>query len=267
LTDTYLATDERNLPHIHGYAKWGAISYPHPVFDDWCDMTAINPSIAWTAGAMVSTPWDLLKFAEAVFKSETFLNQGTKEKWFTFVSADLHLGWEPMEYGMGGLMQSHRPYGTARGHGGAISGYKALLYYFFDADTFFILAINTSDESREVEILDAIMPLAVSAVTTPKPAAEDNAVTVQPDGTVEVSWQAGRIYGAGYDVFWGTDAEKIDRATVLAHDGVGMVSVTEPRARIAVERSQTVYWKVDTGTAGQTPRRINGPLWQFRTAP
>ncbi|MDX9861233.1 MAG: serine hydrolase domain-containing protein, partial [Rhodospirillales bacterium] len=56
LTDTYLATDERNLPHIHGYAKWGAISYPQPVFDDWCDMTAINPSIAWTAGALVSTP-------------------------------------------------------------------------------------------------------------------------------------------------------------------------------------------------------------------
>jgi hypothetical protein len=266
LKDTYLATDERNLPQIHGYAKWGAISYPNQVFDDWCDVTAINPSIAWTAGAMVSTPWDLLKFAEEIFTSDTFLNEGTKEKWFTFVSADLHLGWEPMEYGMGGLMQPHRSYGTARGHGGAFTGYKTLLYHFFDADTFFILATNTSDESREVEILDAVMPLVSSAVTTPSPAAGAGTVAVRPDGTVDVSWQAGRVYGSAYDVFWGTDADKVDRATGPAHDGVGMATVTAPRARIAAGRGHTLYWKVDTVAPGQARPRINGPLWQFRTA-
>ncbi len=266
LNDTYLATDEMNLPQIHGYAKWGAISYPHQVFDDWCDVTAINPSIAWTAGAMVSTPWDLLKFAEAVFKSDTFLNRGTKEKWFTFVSADLHPGWEPMEYGMGGLMQPHRSYGSARGHGGAITGYKALLYYFFDADTFFILALNTSDQSREVEILDAVMPLVASAATTPKPAAGDGAAVQLGGGKVEVSWQAGRVDGSAYDVFWGTDADKVDRATGLSHDGVGMVTVAERQARISVGSGQTIYWKVDTVPSSQAMARINGPLWQFRTA-
>jgi CubicO group peptidase (beta-lactamase class C family) len=266
LKDTYLATDETNLPHIHGYAKWGAISYPHQVFDDWCDVTAINPSIAWTAGAIVSTPWDLLKFGEAVFKSDTFLNQATKEKWFTFVSADLHPGWEPMEYGMGGLMQPHRPYGSARGHGGAITGYKALLYYFFDADTFFILAMNTSDQSREVEILDAVMPLVSSAATTPKPAAGDGAAVQLADGKAEVSWQAGRVYGSAYNVFWGTDADAVDRATGLSHDGVGMVTVAERQARIAAGRGQTIYWKVDTEPSDPAMPPINGPLWQFRTA-
>jgi CubicO group peptidase (beta-lactamase class C family) len=266
LKDTYLATDETNLPHIHGYAKWGAISYPHQVFDDWCDVTAINPSIAWTAGAIVSTPWDLLKFGEAVFKSDTFLNQATKEKWFTFVSADLHPGWEPMEYGMGGLMQPHRPYGSARGHGGAITGYKALLYYFFDADTFFILAMNTSDQSREVEILDAVMPLVSSAATTPKPAAGDGATVHLADGKAEVSWQAGRVYGSAYNVFWGTDADAVDRATGLSHDGVGMVTVAERQARIAAGRGQTIYWKVDTEPSDPAMPPINGPLWQFRTA-
>jgi hypothetical protein len=215
---------------------------------------------------MVSTPWDLLKFGEAVFKSDTFLNQATKEKWFTFVSADLHPGWEPMEYGMGGLMQPHRPYGSARGHGGAITGYKALLYYFFDADTFFILAMNTSDQSREVEILDAVMPLVSSAATTPKPAAGDGAAVQLADGKAEVSWQAGRVYGSAYNVFWGTDADAVDRATGLSHDGVGMVTVAERQARIAAGRGQTIYWKVDTEPSDPAMPPINGPLWQFRTA-
>lgn len=266
LPDTYMAVDTKTLPRIHGYTKWGPLPYPHQVYDEWCDVTAINPTVAGAAGAMVSTPWDLLKFAEEVFTTDTFLNQGTKEKWFTFVSADLHLGWEPMEYGMGGLMQAQRAYGTARGHGGAISGYKTLVYYFADADTFFILAANTWDESWEVSILDTVMPLVSSAVTTPKPAAGGNAVAVGATGDVEVSWQAGRVYGSTYDVFWGTDADAVDRATPDAHDGIGMTSVAATNARISARPGETVYWKVDTKAPGQPRPHIDGPLWHFTTA-
>lgn len=266
LKDTYMATDLSKLPQIHGYTKWGPIPYPNQVYNDWCDVTAVNPSYAWTAGAMVSTPWDLLKFGDEVFRSNTFLNQGTKEKWYTFVSADLHLGWEPMEYGVGGLMQPQRSYGTARGHGGAYPGYKTLLYYFFDADTSFILASNTWDKGWEGVILDAIMPLVSSAVTTPRPKANAAAVTVQPDGTVQVSWQAGRVYGSSYTVFWGTSAGKVDKATSLAHDGVEMTTVTDLKARIKVGHGQTYYWKVDTLAPGQAMPVVNGPLWHFKTA-
>jgi CubicO group peptidase (beta-lactamase class C family) len=265
LTDTYFATDAKTLPQMHGYTKWGVIPYPNQVYDTWCDVTAINPSYAWTAGAVVSTPWDLLKFEDEMFRSATFLNQGSKEKWYRFVSADLHLGWEVMQYGMGGLMQAERAYGTARGHGGAFPGYKTLLYYFFDADTSFVLATNSWDEEWEVAMLDAIMPLVSSAVTTPHPA-HAAAVAVRPDGRIRVSWQAGSVYGNSYSVYWGTDADKVDQATDLAHEGVAVTSVTDPLAQIKVDHGRTYYWKVDTLAPGQSTPRVNGPLWRFTTA-
>ncbi|WP_316976894.1 serine hydrolase domain-containing protein [Shumkonia mesophila] len=266
LPDTYLATDNKTLPHIHGYTKWGPIPYPHQVYNDWCDVTAVNPSYAWTAGGVVSTPWDLLKLGDAVFKSNTLLNQGTKEKWYTFVSSDLHIGWEVSEYGVGGLMQPHRAYGTARGHGGAFPGYKTLLYYFFDADTFFVLATNTWDQGWEVAMLDGIMPLVASAATTPRPKAGATGVKVGGDGTVDVSWQAGRVYGSSYTVFWGADAGKVDAATGLAHEGVQMAAVTDTKARLTAGRGQTLYWKVDTLAPDQATPVVSGPLWSFKTA-
>jgi len=163
-------------------------------------------------------------------------------------------------------MQAERTYGTARGHGGAFPGYKTLLYYFFDADTSFVLATNSWDEEWEVAMLDAIMPLVSSAVTTPRPAAHAAAVAVRPDGRIRVSWQAGNVYGSRYSVYWGPDADKVDQATELAHDGVAVTSVTDLVAQINVDHGRTYYWKVDTLAPGQSTPRVNGPLWRFTTA-
>ena len=93
------------------------------MFTNWCDVTAINPSYGWTAGAIISTPWDLLKLEDTVFETDKLLNPGTKNKWYTFSSSDIHPGWKPIQYGVGALMQPERSYGTARGHGGAFPGY------------------------------------------------------------------------------------------------------------------------------------------------
>jgi D-alanyl-D-alanine carboxypeptidase len=227
-------------------------------------VTATNPSYAWTAGAVVSTPWDLLHFLETMFTTEQLLNNGTKEKWLTFVSADIHLGWADMEYGVGGLMQPHRRYGDFRGHGGAYPGYKTLIYYFYDSQTSFVLASNTWDqagaEGPEVAMLDMIMPLVKSPATTPRP---ENGATVDSlaDGKAKFAWQAGRIYGDGYNIYIGTDGTKVDSATAASHDGVHMVSVKENVAEIGnLAPDTTYYWRVDTITKDT---QVTGPLWRF----
>lgn len=277
LKDTYFATDDKKLPTIHGYTKWGSIPYPVQVFNDWCDVTKINPTYAWTAGAIVSTPWDLLKFEDAMFRTDTLLNQGTKNKWFTFVSSDIHAGWEVMQYGVGGLMQPERSYGTARGHGGAFPGYKTLLYYFYDQKTSFVLSSNTWDSEWEVTMLDEIMPQVSSAATTPWPANETTGVGVAKGGSLHVGWQAGRVYGDSYDVYWGTDPAAVDRASADSHPGVQRATVTRLAADIKVKPNTTYYWRVDTVKPGyHWPKKpeepegiamplIIGPTWQFRT--
>jgi D-alanyl-D-alanine carboxypeptidase len=265
LRDTYFATGTSNLPTMHGYTKFGAIPYPTQVYGTWCDTTAINPSYAWTAGAIVSTPWDLLRFEDAMFQSDQLLNDGTKAKWFTFVSADIHVGWGPMQYGLGGLMQPERSYGMARGHGGSFPGYKTLLYYFPDQKIAFVLASNTFDEDYEAQMLDSIMPEVGSAVSTPTPRNAVTHVRVGPDGKVKLGWQAGRVYGKVYTVYWSTDAAKVDRATAEDHGGVTTKTVLEVSAEVTVPRQSTVFWRVDTVVPDQTMPLVMGPTWEFHT--
>lgn len=280
LKDTYFATDTRRLPTMHGYTKFGAIPYPAQVYNDWCDVTDTNPTYAWTAGAIVSTPWDLLKFEEAMFRTDTLLNKGTKNKWYTFVSSDIHIGWQPMQYGVGGLMQPERSYGTARGHGGAFPGYKTLLYYFYDQDTSFVLATNTWDDNCtlrmdpaistaeagqcEAVMLDAVMPQVSSAVTTPWP--ERAATTGVEGGQVAVKWQAGRIYGQRYDVYWGLDQAAVDSASTDRHPGAERTTATGVAARLAVLPARTYYWRVDTIAPDHRTMPLTiGPTWTFQT--
>lgn len=265
LGDTFFALDDSRNPAMHGYTKWGSIPYPVQVYNDWCDVTATNPSYAWTAGAVVSTPWDLLKLSESMFKTDLLLNQGTKVKWYDFASADIHIGWQVMGYGMGGLMQPTRWYGMARGHGGAFPGYKTLLYYFFDEDTSFILATNTWDKDWEVVMLDSLMALAASAVTTPSPA--NGAAGVMPDGLsdVPVRWQAGRLYGPIYQVYWGGDPAAVNAATAEQHPGVQMSTTTQPWAVLSADGGRTVYWRVDTARPGDPVPVVPGPVWSFTT--
>jgi D-alanyl-D-alanine carboxypeptidase len=280
LTDTYFATDTKRIPAIHGYTKFGAIPYESQVYTDWCDVTDINPTYAWTAGAIVSTPWDLLKFEEAMFRTDTLLNKGTKNKWYTFASSDIHIGWQPMQYGVGGLMQPQRSYGTARGHGGAFPGYKTLLYYFADQDTSFVLATNTWDQSCtlrtdpaistaekgqcEVVMLDAVMPQVSSAVTTPWP--QRGAKTAVAAGRAAVKWQPGRIYGQRYDVYWGADQAAVDRASADHHPGTQRTTATGTSAMLAVKPGATYYWRVDTvAPDNKTMPLTIGPTWKFQT--
>jgi D-alanyl-D-alanine carboxypeptidase len=265
LKDTFLATDAKYIPAMRGYTQYDALNQ-NKIYTDWCDVTATNPSYAWTAGAIISTPWDLLHLLESMFETQRMLNDGTKEKWLTFVSADIHLGWAPIDYGVGALMQPHRPYGDFRGHGGAYPGYKALIYYFYDARTSFVLATNTWDQSGEsapeVAMLDKLMPLVKSSVTTPHPENE-GLVRVGPRGKAKLAWQTGRVYGDSFNVYLGKDANKVDVADAHSHSGTALVVTTENFTEIGnLAPGKTYYWRVDTIAKDV---QITGPLWRFRT--
>lgn len=260
LRDTLFAVDLRHPDKMmHGYTRLDAVR--NPKYSDWQDVTDVNPSAAWAAGAGISTPWDLLELLETISKTERLLNKGTRQKWLTFVSAALH--WADVEYGMGGIMQLQRAYGDCRGHGGAYRGFKTVMYHFHDSGTSLIIAANTWDGQPEVDIMDAIMPLATSAPTEPQPAPGRTARLGRNHG-VTLTWQPGFVYGDFYTVFWGTRPDLVEAATKDSHEGVEMKTTDDPLARIAgLAPDRTYFWRVETVSVQSG--RITGPLWWFRT--
>ena len=81
------------------------------------DITDLNPSMAWTAGAMVSTPSELNKFAPSI-PDGTLLRQKSIAEMKKGVSAPEIGG----EYGLG-IYSQKLSCGVAWGHNGGIPGY------------------------------------------------------------------------------------------------------------------------------------------------
>jgi hypothetical protein len=110
-------------------------------------------------------------------------------------------------------------------------------------------------------MLDEIMPQVSSAVTTPQPVND----AVLSGGTAKLGWQAGRMYGDKYDIYWGTSQDAVDRASAEHHAGVERQTVTGLVASVPVKPGTTYYWRVDTISPGQSLPFVIGPTWRFRT--
>lgn len=262
MDDTLFATDMQYPSGMaRGYTKLDALR--NPKYSDWKDVTDLNPSYAWSAGAVISTPWDLLRFLESIFKTERLLNKGTRQKWLTFVSAAIH--WADTQYGMGAAMQVQRTYGDLRGHGGAYPGYKTAMYRFPDSDISLIISANTWDGQPEVDIMDAIMQQATSAPTTPAPA-PGQTTPIGWNNSVTVSWQAGRLYGDSYRVYWGTRPDLVESATLDSHPGVEMKTTRDLMTDLTgLTPDATYFWRVDAVSAATGP--IPSPVWWFSPSP
>ena len=87
------------------------------------DITEMDPTWGWAAGAMVSTPSELNTFFQAVFDGRLLTQSSIDEMKNGAVDASSYLG-SGTVYGLGLIGRSLSCGGTAWGHGGTIYGYQ-----------------------------------------------------------------------------------------------------------------------------------------------
>ena len=146
LGDTELPATEQALasPYIHGYAPrdqdWRVTDGPAGLVD----VTEMDPSWAWAAGAMVSTTADLARFYQALLSGQ-LLDPEQLQAMQTTVDASQQFG-HGVRYGLG--LTLLRP-GCATelwGHGGALAGYRTTAFSTKDGDRQLVATTNLQPE-------------------------------------------------------------------------------------------------------------------------
>lgn len=97
------------------------------VRDDLVDVSGTNLSVSWTAGGMISTPTDLLKFAGAL-QNGRLLKESSLRTFMEWHEADET---KDMGHGIFVLKRPSLP-GTWIGHNGAVLGFNAGLWWNTD---------------------------------------------------------------------------------------------------------------------------------------
>jgi D-alanyl-D-alanine carboxypeptidase len=145
LDDTELPTTERRITggHVHGYA---------PPDEDWqvtdgparlVDVTEMDTSWAWAAGAMVSTTADLARFYQALLGGQLLTPELLKQMRTTVDASRLGHG---TRYGLG-LEVLRLGCGVELwGHGGSLEGYQTTAFSTPDAHRQLVMAINLKPE-------------------------------------------------------------------------------------------------------------------------
>jgi D-alanyl-D-alanine carboxypeptidase len=145
LRDTIVPGDRASVPgpHAHGYYQVGAKAV---------DITELNPSVAWSAGEIISTTADLDRFVDALLDGRLLkpkqLDEMTKTLPFT------------QGYGLG-LEQQVLPCGAVVwGHGGSIPGYESIMLSSRDTGKRLEASLTSAPVGGQVdgyrEALDAV---------------------------------------------------------------------------------------------------------------
>jgi D-alanyl-D-alanine carboxypeptidase len=146
LTGTSFPGEDSSLPepHAQGYTLQGQSSGADPI-----DATDWSPSVAWTAGEMISTVEDLLVYGRALGTGEGLLPpEQQTERLDSFISDLPPLNQPPLKgnlaYGLG--------LGIDRGwvgHNGEIPGYNTYLFYHPELDAVVAVEVNSDISSGE----------------------------------------------------------------------------------------------------------------------
>ena len=157
LAHTRLATDASTDGLAHGYldavVAASVLGVPPQMVallpDDFVvdgtliDSTSLfDPSVAWAAGGILSTPDDALVFLRALMQGR-LLSPGSLQAMMDFHPVTILGG--PTSYGLG-LIESDTAYGKAYGHGGLTWGYTASVQYLPDRDAGIAQMNNTYPE-------------------------------------------------------------------------------------------------------------------------
>ena len=118
-------------PHLHGYDT---------VNGQQADVTVINPSWAWTAGAMISDIWDLHRWAQALGTGSPLLTPALQKQRLAWNAYALKLSHNTRPYGLG-IAGS----GQYIGHVGELPGYNTCVEYLTAAHATFVVMVNSAE--------------------------------------------------------------------------------------------------------------------------
>jgi D-alanyl-D-alanine carboxypeptidase len=122
---------------VRGYSGFG---------ENMNDVTELHESIGWSAGGMVSTAPDLLRFARGLFGGELFDDPATLEAMATPARSTI--------YGLGVFIN-----GGYVGHNGGIAGFRSVLNYSPEYDTVVIMLYNHDSIAPEEALGDVMAPV------------------------------------------------------------------------------------------------------------
>ena len=233
MTDTFLANDHRITRRTaHGYTAFYETGA-------WQDCIVYDQSVPWAAGAVISTPFDLMHFYETIFESERLIKSVSRRKFLRMNYAHEHKG-----YGKA-ILEEIVPTGSVLGHGGTVLGFLTLMLYSPDADFYYISYINTWDNKYcRAEVFNRIAHLAFGSPETPTPS--DNGSARMRSGKVSLSWRPGNLSGEEYHVYIGESESAVTRATVDNHKGVSLDRAKGLTfAKDGLKRGTRYYWRVD----------------------
>lgn len=113
------------------------------------DVTDINVSFAWTAGAIVSNTYDMTRFFQGLFTGK-LLKDEYLQQMLTFVDAR-----NKFQYGLG-IVKIETSFGILYGHDGGIPGFESLALYSPERKSIFVSLQNSSPSANTLEILDVL---------------------------------------------------------------------------------------------------------------
>lgn len=233
MTDTFLATDYRITRRMsHGYTAFYETGA-------WQDCIIYDQSVPWAAGAVISTPFDLLHFYETIFTSDKLLKPLSRRKFLRMNYCDEHYG-----YGKA-ILEEISTSGSMLGHGGTVLGFLTLMLYSSDADFYYVAYTNTWDnkESRG-ELFNRVARLALGSPETPSPS--DGGSAVRRSGGVKLSWRPGNVSSDEYHVYIGTSENAVFKASSEIHPGVMFDRVNGLSFdKTGLESGKRYYWRVD----------------------
>jgi D-alanyl-D-alanine carboxypeptidase len=140
--------------HAHGYFLPGNPFIPTDVP---IDVTRLNPSGAWAAGAVISTADDLARFYEALLGGR-LLRPALLREMLTAVQVDPVFG-----YGLG-IYTMRTACGTVWGHDGGIPGYVSIALNNREGTRNLVLMMSTYPDAQTGPLLSLTLDSAVCAM-------------------------------------------------------------------------------------------------------
>ncbi|HMQ69078.1 MAG TPA: serine hydrolase domain-containing protein [Ignavibacteria bacterium] len=135
-------------PHGHGYLLADSLSGMLK------DVTILNPSWGWAAGAMISDLNDIKKYAKKLATGELITKDMQEQRITWGISAvSESIPWKGMLMGYGFAISY---FGGAIGHNGGIPGYNSFMGYIPKWDMTIIIFANMQDNKDEIGPADYI---------------------------------------------------------------------------------------------------------------